>query len=238
MLMCLKFLKRNISLTLIVGAAIIIFALVLDAIFIMDVKDKVGVIFSGIVALATVVYAILTWSLTTETKKMREAQTEPYVYVYADRFFELEPFCNITIKNIGNGVAKNIRFTKVEPDITVASKGDFRLSDVSFIKDGLTLLAPNQSIGVSVGPVVIFDIEGAHELLRKTIEIEIEYESASGKPYTGSFLIDFSQFAYMLLPKDTSKGILDQIHTTSEEFKKEFKELKELCNKERRTLNG
>ena len=39
------------------------------------------VIFSFIVAISTVVYAILTWKLTSETTKMREAQTTPNVLV-------------------------------------------------------------------------------------------------------------------------------------------------------------
>ena len=40
-----------------------------------------SVLFSGLVALATVVYVVLTWKLVSETKKMRKVQTEPKICV-------------------------------------------------------------------------------------------------------------------------------------------------------------
>jgi hypothetical protein len=36
-------------------------------------------LFSGVVAVSTFFYAILTWKLVSETRKMREAQTEPKI---------------------------------------------------------------------------------------------------------------------------------------------------------------
>jgi len=41
-----------------------------------------SVLFSGLVALATVVYVVLTWKLVSETKKMRKVQTEPKICVF------------------------------------------------------------------------------------------------------------------------------------------------------------
>ena len=38
-----------------------------------------NLLFSGIVAISTVVYAFLTWQLVSETRKMRKVQTEPSV---------------------------------------------------------------------------------------------------------------------------------------------------------------
>ena len=40
-----------------------------------------NVIFSGLVAFSTIIYAFLTWSLVLETRKMREAQTEPNIII-------------------------------------------------------------------------------------------------------------------------------------------------------------
>ena len=36
----------------------------------------VGVVSSGLVTLATLVYAVLTWRLVSETRRMRKAQTD------------------------------------------------------------------------------------------------------------------------------------------------------------------
>jgi hypothetical protein len=38
-------------------------------------------LFSGVVAVSTFFYAILTWQLVSETRKTREAQTEPKIEV-------------------------------------------------------------------------------------------------------------------------------------------------------------
>jgi hypothetical protein len=38
-------------------------------------------LFSGVVAVSTLIYAILTWQLVSETRKTREAQTEPKIEV-------------------------------------------------------------------------------------------------------------------------------------------------------------
>ena len=42
-------------------------------------NGAITVIFTAVVAIATVVYAILTWKLVSETRMMREVQTEPKI---------------------------------------------------------------------------------------------------------------------------------------------------------------
>jgi hypothetical protein len=50
----------------------------------LAMPDVLLLVFSGVVALSTVVYAVLTWKLVAETRKMREAQTEPKVSVFVE----------------------------------------------------------------------------------------------------------------------------------------------------------
>ena len=49
--------------------------------FLNENRGAFAVAFSAVVAIATIVYAILTWRLVSETRKMRVAQTEPREYV-------------------------------------------------------------------------------------------------------------------------------------------------------------
>lgn len=49
--------------------------------FLNENRGAFAVAFSAVVAITTVVYAILTWRLVSETRKMRVAQTEPREYV-------------------------------------------------------------------------------------------------------------------------------------------------------------
>ena len=76
----------------------------------MDVGQILMVVFTGVVAFSTGVYAVLTWRLVTETRRMREFQMEPRVCirVEADRTGLLG--YELVIQNEGQGVAKNVRF--------------------------------------------------------------------------------------------------------------------------------
>jgi len=77
----MKFVKYIIPIiiVLIIGALSYLAALNLD--LLNRNSGAFTVLFSAVVALATVVYAILTWRLVTETKEMREVQTEPKIFV-------------------------------------------------------------------------------------------------------------------------------------------------------------
>ena len=73
--------------------------------------DIVLLVFSGLVALSTLVYAVLTWRLVTETKRMREVQTEPKVSVRAELSRDVgHGGIELIIRNEGQGPAQNIRF--------------------------------------------------------------------------------------------------------------------------------
>ena len=68
------------------------------------------IMFSGIVAVSTVAYAILTWRLVGETKKVRLAQTEPMVSVTHHPSKKGPEFIDFRIKNVGAGPALDITF--------------------------------------------------------------------------------------------------------------------------------
>ncbi len=62
-----------------------------------------NLLFSLIVAIATVVYAKLTASLVKETKQLREAQTEPLLEVFFRSHDECLALLEFVIKNVGQG---------------------------------------------------------------------------------------------------------------------------------------
>ena len=145
-----------------------------------------AVIFSALVASATVIYAILTWKLVSETRKMREAQTEPRIYVTIQPREEWINFIDMIIQNIGLGPAHNIKF-EVNPDFEYR-KGEF-LSKLGFMKKGLGYLAPNQKIQFFLTSL----IENKEEKIKKPFEIKVVYQNSTGKTYEDVYLIDFSQ---------------------------------------------
>lgn len=64
-------------------------------------SGALSVLFSAAVTVATVVYAILTWKLVTETKLLREAQTEPRIEITAQPFETAFNLLRFHIRNTG-----------------------------------------------------------------------------------------------------------------------------------------
>ena len=152
--------------------------------FLNENSGAFAVIFSAVVAIATVVYAILTWRLVSETRKMREAQTEPKVSVTIQPREEWIKLIDMVIQNIGLGPAYNIKF-EINPDFEYM-KGKF-LSELGFMKNGLKYLAPNQKLQF------FLTIENFEEKTKKSFEIRVTYQNSIGKTYKDVYTIDFSQ---------------------------------------------
>ena len=80
--------------------------------------DLLLLIFAGIVAASTLVYAVLTWRLVGETRRMREVQTEPQISVRAELSERGDHGgIDLVIRNEGQGAAYKINF-KFEGDPT------------------------------------------------------------------------------------------------------------------------
>jgi hypothetical protein len=153
--------------------------------FLNENSGAFAVIFSALVAIATIVYAILTWRLVSETRKMRESQTEPKLSVTIQPREEWINLIDMVIKNIGLGPAYNIKF-KVKPDFEY-KKGKF-LSDLGFMKNGLRYLAPNQKIQFFLTSM----IDNFEEKVKNSFEIKIIYQNSIAKKYEDVYVIDFS----------------------------------------------
>ena len=77
----------------------------------MNWNDIVILVFSGLVAASTVIYAFLTWKLVTETRQLRRAQTEPRVTVRVESTRSGGNGKELVIRNEGQGPAKGVSFT-------------------------------------------------------------------------------------------------------------------------------
>ena len=137
------------------------------------------VIFTAIVALTTIVYSILTTLLVLETKKVREAQTNPKISItLRRRRFEII----LLVRNVGFGPAYEINFEK-NPDTDY----DFPLADFNSIRSGFKSLAPNQEFGF------ILDNIDTLNKRRVSLEIKITYLNNLNQKYEEEYKIDFSE---------------------------------------------
>jgi len=149
-------------------------------------SGALAVIFSFVVAFATIIYAILTWKLVSETRRMREVQTEPKVSVIIQPREERINFIDMVIQNVGLGPAYNIKF-EINPDFEYINGKT--LSELGFIKNGLPYLAPKQKLQFFLTDMT----KNFEEKIKKSFKIKVIYQNGIGKSYEDVYIIDFSQ---------------------------------------------
>jgi len=153
--------------------------------FLNDNSGAFIVLFSFLVAGATIVYAILTWKLVSETKKIREVQTKPDVCAYVETIGGWMPFTRLKIENIGLGPAHDIKF-EINQDFEIAK--DLKLSDLAYIKNGKEYLAPKQKISL-----FLFSQKNI-EKLKKSLEIKIKFQDILKRDFVNTFNISKEDF--------------------------------------------
>ena len=152
------------------------------------------VVFTAIVTLSTIVYAVLTAFLVIETKKMRKVQTEPIIEIVVEPLEQAINIIRLRIKNIGLGPAKNVKF---KSNVLDGGEGAEKLlsefTDVNFFTTGLSYLGPNQQVH-SKHIQMTDDFEGK---IKSVLQFEIDYKSITGKTYEEKTLIDLSEMKGM-----------------------------------------
>lgn len=148
-------------------------------------------IFSGIVMAATVVYAILTASLVVETRRMREAQTEPRIEITASPREEFVNIVTLRVKNIGLGPAYDVRFAlRGESDTSGENEliGDFSKSQ--FLTKGLRYLGPGQELQSGFTQMT----KNFTGKIKARLTVEVTYLSAARKSYKDTIPLYFEEF--------------------------------------------
>jgi uncharacterized OB-fold protein len=102
-------------------------------------------IFTAAVSISTVVYAILTWTLVRETSKMRKNQVEPYIVAYLDITETNAKIAYLKTKNIGQGVALNVKFKIIKE---LNNHGGRKLADYPYFREGVKYFPPATSTSI------------------------------------------------------------------------------------------
>ena len=161
----------------------------------MELGQALILVFTGVVALSTVVYAFLTWKLVSETQKLRRAQTEPRLSVFVELNEQTgNGQMDLVIQNEGPGPAE---------DILIGFKGDPTyfyderpIDQLPVIKNGLRYLGSHQRFRIILGWLFGEDYERA---IQEPWAFDLKYKNSVGDPFSESFVVDFSQFAGLIL---------------------------------------
>ena len=149
------------------------------------------VVFTAVVTISTVVYAILTGVLVKETRRLREAQTEPKIEILLKPREEFINIVQLFVRNIGLGPAYNIGFaTKVLAGGEGAEELINDLTKNNFFVTGLKYLGPGQQVRSHYSQMT----KNFEAKIQSVLEFSVNYQSASRRHYSEQFCIDMGEF--------------------------------------------
>lgn len=153
-------------------------------------SEALTVIFTAVVTLSTVFYAVLTGLLVSETRKMREVQTEPKLHITIESYDFAIDIIRLNIQNIGLGPATDLQF---EPSVISGGKSAKKLlgefTESNFFNTGLRHFSPGQTI-YSTYTDIAKDFEGKSSAV---LSFKLKYKSATGKKYSEETVLDMSE---------------------------------------------
>lgn len=158
--------------------------------FLNDNSGALTVIFTAVVTLATAVYAVLTWQLVSETRKMRQVQTEPKIEISLRSLDIAVHILRLHIRNIGLGPALNLKFApKVVSGGESAKNLIEEFTKTNFFRTGLSYVSPGEE-RFSHYTQMTEDHEGKTS---SVIAFDLEYQGSAGKKYKETLIVDMSE---------------------------------------------
>lgn len=154
-------------------------------------SGALNVVFTGVVTVATAVYAVLTWKLVSETRLMREVQTEPRLAVTMNSIDEAIHIVRLHFRNIGQGPAFGVKFApRVESGSELSTALLAEFTEPNYFKTGLSYLGPGQE-RVSMFTELTKNYD---EKISTVLAFDVEYKSVTGKSYRETLMVDMSEY--------------------------------------------
>lgn len=148
------------------------------------------VLFTAVVTISTVVYSFLTGKLVSETKRMRQVQTEPKIEITIRSFDFAIHIVRLHVRNIGLGPAINVKFDlKVLSGGLAAQELLAEFTQSNFLKIGLNYFGPGQERYSHYTQMT----QGHEGKIQSVLAIDISYESTTGVKYKEQAMIDMSE---------------------------------------------
>lgn len=154
-------------------------------------------VFSAVVAAATVFYVKLTSRLVEESRLLRESQAQPHVAVRVQLNQAAFGFVDLVVENAGLGPAYDVSFA-FTPDFELETNPKRRLGDIGFLRNGLRYLAHRDAVSTHLMGLIGVDqakLEGPNRL---QFTIGVSYKDALGKARSESYQIDFAHFVGLI----------------------------------------
>jgi hypothetical protein len=141
-----------------------------------------------VIAVATAVYAWINFRLLKESQETRKQKTAPFVVAFL-KTTDNHNVLSLHIKNIGEGLAKNVQITVLK-DYFIMKKDKYPISNLNIVKNGINIFPPQYEFVNNIDWL----IESNEDKKDKYIELSINYEGTDGRKFQEVFNLPFYQY--------------------------------------------
>jgi len=153
----------------------------------MDI-NWITLIFSAVVAISTLFYVYLTGKLVKETRIMRKFQVEPHIIAYLDVAETDSDIVFIKIKNIGLGVALNVKFS-INKDINYPKSRS--LDNLWYFMEGINYFPPQHE-----DSLFLFSFHNDKDAkIKDYVSFEVKYTSILGESKNHLYTLKFNEIS-------------------------------------------
>ena len=175
-------------------------------------------IFTGVVAASTAVYAYLTYKLVAETRRLRQLQTEPRVTIRVDEDHIGHRRLDLIVRNEGQGLAKNVRFefrgdSSYFRSSFIGTNAPPEIPNLPIFQNGLDYLEPRQEYKFPLGTPTV---EESGRAARSPWQFRITCEDIDGTLHVEQCTIDFSLLKGMIFTPNYLKDIAGHLKEVSD----------------------
>ncbi|MDP2890510.1 MAG: hypothetical protein Q8P34_16280 [Bacteroidota bacterium] len=165
--------------------------------------ESITLIFTGVVTICTAIYSYLTYKLVRETRLSREFHLEAHMIAYLVNGDSSPDIVSLVVRNIGNGIAKNLQF-KIIRDISYPACT--KLKQIGIFKKTLDLFPPNHE-----NKYILMSLqEQFNEKTEDYVEFELTYDDAITKGKKKIFRLEFNDIEGFgkITPPETYIGMI------------------------------
>lgn len=133
--------------------------------------------------------AALTWRQVREAQRAREEQSRPFVLLDFEIVFAV--FIELHVRNVGQTIARDIRFEFDKPLESAARTESWNPADLSMFREGIKYLAPGKTIKVLLDQFVQREEQG----LPRTYTVTVTYTDSRRKnDYREDIALDLNTY--------------------------------------------
>lgn len=158
--------------------------------------DITTLIFSGVVAVTTILYTVLTYCILKQTNRPEISVFLEYRKMSRERDEFYSTY--LCVKNTGVGVARHVKFPSAECFSFKPVHSETALNEIDFLVNGIDMMSPGQMISHKVfsltGPFASILNPDLYKNKHSKVKFDVSYENVRGQSFKNKAVcLDFAK---------------------------------------------